>query len=104
MASWKCPSTWSGNAPAEKKETDSHQLEHDAFFAALREGRIINNGDYMAKSTMMAILARMTAYTGRTLSWDDGMNSQLDLSPASYQWDSDPPESSVAIPGVTKFV
>ncbi len=90
--------------PAENKETDSHQLEHDAFFTALREGRIINNGNYMAQSTMMAILARMTAYTGQTLSWDQGMNSKLDLSPASYEWDSDPPESTVAVPGVTKFV
>lgn len=90
--------------PPETKETDSHQLEHDAFFAALRQGQNINNGEYMAKSTMMAILARMTAYTGQTLSWDDGMNSKLDLSPASYDWDADPPESSVAVPGVTPFV
>ena len=90
--------------PAERKETDSHQLEHDAFFAALREGKIINNGNYMANSTMMAILARMTAYTGQSLSWDEGMKSKLDLSPASYDWDADPPDSKVAVPGVTKFV
>ena len=90
--------------PGEKKETDSHQLEHDAFFAALRDGRIINNGHYMANSTMMAILARMSAYTGQTLNWDEGMNSQLDLSPASYDWDAKPPQSEVAIPGVTEFV
>ena len=90
--------------PPEKEETDSHQLEHDAFFAALRQGRIINNGDYMAYSTMMAILARMTAYTGQTVSWGDGMNAKLDLTPASYDWNAKPPESEVAIPGVTKFV
>jgi myo-inositol 2-dehydrogenase / D-chiro-inositol 1-dehydrogenase len=86
------------------RETDSHQLEHDAFFAALRDGRIINNGDYMAKSTMMAIIARMSAYTGRTLTWEEAMASQQDLSPTAYTWDADPPPAEVAIPGVTKFV
>lgn len=90
--------------PDTERETDSHQLEHDAFFAALREGKTINNGQYMAKSTMMAILARMTAYTGQTLSWDEGMNSKLDLSPTSYDWNAAPPEAEVAVPGVTKFV
>ncbi len=85
-------------------ETDSHQLEHDAFFAALRKGQILNNGDYMANSTMVAILARMTAYTGQTLSWEDGIGSKQDLSPSRYAWDGDPPEATVAIPGVTKFV
>lgn len=89
--------------PPEKKEKDSHQLEHDAFFAALRDGRIINNGDYMAKSTMMAILARLSAYTGQSLSWDEGFGSQWNLSPSEYTWDGEPPEASVAIPGETKF-
>ena len=90
--------------PDSDKETDSHQLEHDAFFAALRRGEIINNGEYMANSTMMAILARMTAYTGQTLTWEQAMESKLDLSPSSYEWNARPPEAEVAIPGVTKFV
>ncbi len=85
-------------------EKDSHQLEHDAFFAALRAGRIINNGSYMAKSTMMAIIARMSAYTGKSLTWDQAMSSTEQLSPSRYAWDADPPQAIVAIPGVTKFV
>jgi len=85
------------------QEADSHQLEHDAFFAALRQGRVINNGDYMAKSTMMAILARMSAYTGQSLTWEQAMASKQDLSPSRYAWDGEPPEAVVAIPGVTKF-
>jgi predicted dehydrogenase len=93
--------TWQ---PDGDKETDSHQLEHDAFFSALRGGKIINNGEYMAKSTMMAILARMTAYTGQSLTWDDGMNSKLDLSPSAYDWNGTPPAAEVAVPGVTQFV
>jgi hypothetical protein len=86
------------------KERRSHQLEHDAFFAALRDGRVINNGDYMAKSTMMAIMSRMSAYTGQSLTWEQAMNSKEDLSPSSYAWDADPPKAEVAVPGVTQFI
>lgn len=95
------PNAWT--AP-EVKEKDSHQLEHDAFFAALRKGQIINNGHYMANSTMMAIIARMSAYTGKSLTWEQAVNSQQALVPSSYDWDGTPPPAEVAIPGVTKFV
>jgi predicted dehydrogenase len=87
-----------------QRRTAMHQLEHDAMYAALRRGETINNGVYMAKSTMMALMARMSAYTGQKLSWDQAMNSKELLAPASYAWDADPPPAEVAIPGVTKFV
>lgn len=89
--------------PARDKETDSHQLEHDAFFAALRKGRIINNGEYMAKSSLMAIMERMSAYTGQTLTWEQAMNSKLDLKPSSYDWNGTPPPAEIAVPGQTKL-
>jgi hypothetical protein len=58
----------------------------------------------MAKSSMMAIIARMSAYTGQRLTWEQAMNSQEDLSPESYAWDAAPPPAEVAMPGITKFV
>lgn len=90
--------------PSSDDESDSHQLEHDAFFAALRAGKIINNGEYMAQSTMMAIQARMSAYTGQTLTWEKAMSSKQDLSPSSYEWHATPPPAEVAVPGKTKFI
>lgn len=92
---------WKAPRAAEK---DSHQLEHDAFFAALRAGRTINNGLYMAKSSLMAIMARMSSYTGQSLTWDQTLNSTEELKPTGYTWDAEPPAAKVAIPGVTKFV
>lgn len=83
---------------------NSHQLEQDAFLAALRAGEVINNGDYMAKSTLMAILSRMSAYTGRSLTWEQALNSEEDLSPSGYTWDARPPKAEVAVPGVTQFI
>ena len=91
-------------APRDRKEIDSHQLEHDDFFAALRSGTVINNGEYMAKSTLMAIMARMTAYTGKNLTWEEALNSKEALVPSAYTWEGTPPEAKVAVPGVTKFI
>ena len=88
----------------EGKRTVMHQLEHDAMYAALRRGDTINNGHYMANSTMMAIIARMSAYTGKALTWEQAMNSKENLSPPNYNWDTPMPEPPVAVPGVTPFV
>jgi predicted dehydrogenase len=41
--------------------------EHEALFKAIRAGQPINNGLYMARSTMLAILGRMVDYTGKAL-------------------------------------
>jgi len=89
---------------ARRGPINSHQLEQDAFLAALRAGKVINNGDYMAKSTLMAIMSRMSAYTGLSLTWEQVLNSKENLSPSGYTWDAEPPKAEVAVPGVTKFV
>ena len=82
----------------------SQQTEHDELFAGIRAGKPINNGDYMTKSTLLAIMGRMATYTGQEITWDQAMNSQEDLSPEGYDWDAKPPASIVAIPGVTRLV
>ena len=83
---------------------DVYQTEHDELFASVRNGKPINNGEYMARSTLLAIMGRMTAYTGQEITWDMAMKSKEDLSPEAYAWDAEPPKSDVAVPGVTKFV
>jgi predicted dehydrogenase len=80
-----------------------YQVEHNELFASIRSGQPINNGHYMAQSTMLAIFGRMVDYTGQTLSWDQGLNSREDLTPAQYAW-GDIATPAVARPGVTKFV
>ncbi len=81
---------------------DMYQNEHDEFFASIRKGEPINNGEYMCASTMMAIMGRMSAYTGQTISWEQAWNSTEDLTPPAYAW-GDAPVVVVAQPGVTKF-
>ncbi len=85
-------------------ENNLYQQEHDELFAGIRAGKPINNGEYMAKSTLLAIMGRMAAYTGQEITWDMALNSQEDLSPPRYDWDVALPVPPVATPGMTKFI
>ena len=80
-----------------------YQTEQDELFASIRKGEPINDGVWMAHSTMMAILGRTAAYTGQTITWEQIMNSQQDLSPPQYDWAVSLPLPEVAMPGITKF-
>jgi predicted dehydrogenase len=75
-----------------------YQVEHDQLFASIRRGEPINNGDYMARSTLLAIMGRMATYTGQRITWDQAMNSPEDLTPPAYDWDA-VPEVKIAVPG-----
>ncbi len=78
--------------------------EHVDLLASIRAGRPLNEGRRVAESTLTAIMGRMSAYTGRELSWDWLMNaSTLDLRPAAYAFGELPVEP-VAIPGITSLV
>jgi hypothetical protein len=80
----------------------AYQQEHDELFAGIRAGKPVNDGEWMAISTLMAIMGRMAAYTGKTIEWKDALNSKQDLTPPRYEFGplSVPP---VAMPGITKF-
>ena len=78
-------------------------VEHQHLFKSIRDGKPINDGHYMCNSTMIGIMGRMAAYTGKTLTWDECFNSQERLGPDEYAW-TDVPEPDVAIPGRTQLV
>jgi predicted dehydrogenase len=82
---------------------DMYQNEHDELFASIRAGKPINNGEWMAKSTLMAIMGRMATYTGQVIEWDKALESKEDLTPPAYEF-GPLPVAPVARPGVTKFV
>ena len=85
------------------EEKNLYQVEHDELFASIRAGKPINNGEYMAKSTLLAIMGRMATYTGQEITWDMAWNSKEDLSPPRYEW-GDLATPEVAVPGVTRYV
>ena len=83
---------------------DPYVQEHADLIASIRQGKPLNEGRRVAESTLTAIMGRMSAYTGRELSWDWVMNaSKLDLTPAKYEF-GDLPVEPVAIPGKTQLI
>jgi predicted dehydrogenase len=89
--------------PAQRaRGDDMYQTEHNELFAAIRSGTPINNGEYMSKSTLMAIMGRMACYTGQAITWQQALESREDLTPARYEWGQHP-VATVARPGVTTF-
>lgn len=91
---------WKYEGPNDR---DMYQTEHDELFAAIRAGRTINDGERAAYTTHMALMARMAAYTGQTVTWEQALNSKENLTPESLAW-GDWPTPEVAVPGKAKFV
>jgi myo-inositol 2-dehydrogenase/D-chiro-inositol 1-dehydrogenase len=87
-----------------KDEKNPYQVEHDDLIASIRSGNPINEGEYGAYSSMTAIMGRMATYSGKMLTWDKCLNSQLNLSPKEYSWTALPPVPVVATPGYTEVV
>ena len=85
------------------EERDMYQQEHDELFASIRAGEPIDDGEWMAHSTMLALMLRMSAYSGQTITWEQAMSSQEVLGPKTLELG--PLEvAPVAIPGKTPFV
>ncbi len=91
-------SAWTFTKP--KDMPDMYDSEHQELFRAIRNGTPINNGDYMCKTTLVAIMGREACYTGQKIMWDDFLKSKLNLGPDMLDWHN-APECNVAMPGKT---
>jgi predicted dehydrogenase len=90
-----------------------YRLEHQAFFKAIREGRPLNCGDYMAKSTLVAVMGQLSCYSGQEVTWEQAMRSEFYFAPRAEEctWEMEPPVRPdekgfypTAVPGVTRTV
>lgn len=93
--------------------TNAYQIEHDLLFDAIRNNKPYNEVERSAKSCMAAILGRMACESGKQITWEEALNSNLTLAPDQDQFtmDSNPPvmpDSSnrypVAMPGTTQAI
>jgi myo-inositol 2-dehydrogenase / D-chiro-inositol 1-dehydrogenase len=83
---------------------DMYQTEHNELFASIRNGKPINDGQWMAQSTMMGLMGRMAAYTGQEVTWEQAMNSQEKLVPENLEWNMKLEIPPIAMPGRTRLV
>ena len=78
--------------------------EHIDMVKSIRgQGPYINHGMAVAESTMTCIMARESAYSGQKITWDQMMNSQLDLFPKAFDYDLPMDVPPLPVPGVYKF-
>jgi predicted dehydrogenase len=76
--------------------------EHVNLIASIRAAKPLNEGRQIAESNLTAIMVREAAYTGQVVTWDEVLNSDLDLVPKSLAFGS-MPVPPVPQPGVTKL-
>jgi myo-inositol 2-dehydrogenase / D-chiro-inositol 1-dehydrogenase len=89
----------------EGKANDMYQTEHEEMFAAIRKGQPLNFGEKLAHSTLMGIMGRMSAYTGKTITWEQALKSEETLAPKeALEWNMKLPTPPVPMPGRTKFL
>jgi myo-inositol 2-dehydrogenase/D-chiro-inositol 1-dehydrogenase len=95
----------------DKSDPNPYQVEHNKLFAAIRNKDVVLAGaENGAKATLSAIMGRMATYSGQVISWEQAMNSSMDLAPENLSWNSTAPvlpdadgRYQIPIPGKTKF-
>lgn len=83
-------------------EQNMYQVEHDVLFKSIRTGEHVNDGARMVNSSMMAIMGRMSAQTGKLVTWEEAMAANEDLFPneENLTWDQSYKPHGVPVPGV----
>lgn len=115
------PRLYQGHSQADDKliwrhegpECNAYQVEHDLLFDAIRNDEPYNETERCAYAAMTGILGRMAAESGKMITWDEAMASNLVLAPGLEEMtmESEAPvqpneegEYPVAMPGFTKVL
>ncbi len=69
---------------AAKSETSPYVQEHKNLITCIRQDIPFNEAEETANSVMTAIMGRVSAYTGKEVTFDEMMNSDLKLGPDTY--------------------
>ena len=81
-----------------------YQICHDEFFAAIRAGKQLNAGEYMANTTMLGILGREVAHSGQRITWEQLWKSEQSFgSIEGLALKQNHPVQPVPAPGKYKF-
>ncbi|MHC4459819.1 MAG: Gfo/Idh/MocA family protein [Planctomycetota bacterium] len=90
-----------------------YQREHDVLFAAIRSDKPVNNGNYMARSTMITVMGQISCYTGKEVTAEQINKSDFYYppKPEDCRDDMEPPAEAgahgsypVPKPGFTKMI
>jgi len=99
--------------PGTKSKSNAYDLEHVALFNSIRNGKPLNNGDYMARSTLITLMGQFSCYTGKEVTWDqiNASNFYYPPKPEDCRADMEAPVKPdangiypVFVPGVTTLL
>ena len=78
---------------------DMYVQEHTDLINSIRSGKPYNELKEVTETSLTAIMGRMSAYTGKTITWEQAMKSHESLMPETLTW-GPMPTPPVAMPGV----
>jgi predicted dehydrogenase len=93
-----------GKRVLQGKDNAPYVQEHTDLVASIKAGQPLNELRQVAESTMTAIMGRTAAYTGKVVTWDEMLKSEVDTFPAKLTWDMSLQVSPTPVPGRTKRV
>ena len=89
-----------------------YDLEHKAFSRPYARATRSIAGDYMARSTLVAVMGQLSCYSGKELTWEQVSKSNFVFTPKAedVRLDMEPPVKAdekgnypVSMPGITEF-
>ena len=83
---WSYPKPEDDSADNTWKVKDPYVQEHINLVTGIRTGTIVNDAEAQVSSTLVTIMGRMSAYTGKDVTWEEVMNSDLYLGPKTYSF------------------
>ncbi|SHG33046.1 Predicted dehydrogenase [Fodinibius roseus] len=83
---WEYPYPDEEDAESQWHVTNPFVQEHIELVTAIRTGNYHNDSEEQVKSSRIAIMGRMAAYTGEEITWDEVVNSDLRLGPDTYEF------------------
>ena len=91
-------------AKNQQRGVDPYVQEHTDLIESIRAGKPLNELKTVTESSLTAVLGRMSAYTGKEISWEQALNSKQRLMPENFNKDTVLPEWTVAVPGKTQLI
>jgi predicted dehydrogenase len=85
--------------PTDDVSVDPYVQEHIDLITSIRTGKPFNELENTAISTMMAIMGRISAYTGKETTFEEMMNSDLKLGPKVFAFGPVDVPKEVPLPG-----
>ncbi len=87
---WEYPHPKEEETNSEWKVTNPFVQEHINLVTAIRTESPISDAEAQINSTLVTIMGRISAYTGKDVTWEEMLNSNLYLGPETYALGSVP--------------